>query len=91
MGKITPLKWDPKALKACQEARKRLGLLQLELLEQRIEALKTWPPEDWYDLKDKFGMIRFQTDPDQFVGLNGIYENGTVYITRFELRSNRRA
>jgi hypothetical protein len=87
---MTPLKWDAKAWKAYREISGKLGPLKRELLEQRIDALRTWPPEKWFDLRDKEGVIRFQTDPEQFLGLNGIYDKGTVYITYFGIRTRGR-
>ncbi len=61
------------------------------LIEQRLEALADWPPKKWFDLREKDGVIRFQTENDQFVVLTGKYEETekAVWIYRFELRTKR--
>jgi hypothetical protein len=88
---LNPLKWDPIASANYQGLKRRLSPFRKEQLDERIDVLREWPPAKWFELRDREdGTITFQMETDQFAMILGRFEDGTVYITHFELRSKVR-
>jgi len=87
---MAQLKWTLEAARAYKLIYNENPSLR-KLIDQRLKALIDWPPKKWFDLRDKDGIIRFQTENDQFIVLTGMVEEKeeTVWIYRFELRTRR--
>ncbi len=83
------IKWTVEAahaFKAIYNYKKNVHLRKL--IDQRLDTLADWPPEKWFDLREKDGVIRFQAENDQFVILTGMFDEkeNVVWIYHFELR-----
>ena len=85
------IKWTVEAAQAYKRIYDSNPSLR-KLIDLRLKTLAEWPPVKWFDLREKDGIIRFQTDTDQFLILTGRLEeeDREIWIYRFELRTERR-
>ncbi len=63
-----------------------LTKFQKDLLDQRIDALRWWPPKRWFDLRNqKDGTVTFQLENDQMAEIQGAFVDGVVHIYFFNI------